>query len=376
MTLTLVSYRLHLYSRRAFQASAVLLLAATAFVTAAAQHRNSHKLRATGVLELGTDSTGTHFIRLTAVTIVDNGRLRDASIAESKPQPMALENGVVYEAQKNGMPVGTLTITNSRESNGIWVAGGRWQLADKPKPKAAPSATPAAGSGDERPRIHRSDNAGSASSPAPSSASTLPAPPATPVPAPAPLDPPEPDRNRPTLRHQATTGQQQPEIENQMLLAQRTGSQTLVAGSDAQFSDSRSYEFPWKPEEKPQVEAKMRKLALAQLPSEKPALTESALRNVTIRSFDLDQSNDAVVVLTAEVAPAPVVPAPKGARGAKGAGAPVPAKPVGRFITLIARFDFDGNPAKLLANVTDASRLDVVPRLELIDAVDVDGDSV
>ena len=36
--------------------------------------------------------------------------------------------------------------------------------------------------------------------------------------------------------------------------------------------------------------------------------------------------------------------------------------------------DIDGNPTRLLASVADAAKLDITPRLELIDAVDVDGD--
>jgi hypothetical protein len=36
--------------------------------------------------------------------------------------------------------------------------------------------------------------------------------------------------------------------------------------------------------------------------------------------------------------------------------------------------DFDGNPQRVAVSVADSSRLDVAPRLELIDAVDVDGD--
>jgi hypothetical protein len=43
---------------------------------------------------------------------------------------------------------------------------------------------------------------------------------------------------------------------------------------------------------------------------------------------------------------------------------------------VIARVDFDGVPQKLSSSVTDSSRLDVAPRLELIDAVDVDGDGL
>jgi hypothetical protein len=375
MTLTRVSHRLHLYSRRGFQASLVLLLAVTAFLTAAAQHRNSHKLRATGLLELVSDSSGAHY-RLTAITILDGGRFRDAGIYESKPRPMALENGVVYEAQKTGVPVGTLTITRSDEKNGVWVAGGFWQVAPKPRPPSAPGAAPAT-PGDDRPIIHRGDKTGSPSGP-PAPSSTPAPPPATPVITPA-SDPPELDPDRPSLRHQGSIAQQRQETENQSVSLQRAGLPTLVAVSDAQFSDSRSYEFGWKPDEKPLVETKMRKLALDQFPGEKPALKDNTLKNVTVRSFDLDQSNDAVVVLMGEVAPAPVASAPKGAKSAKstkGAEVPAPARPATRFITLIARFDLEGNPAKLLVNLTDASRLDVVPRLDLIDAVDVDGDGV
>ena len=45
----------------------------------------------------------------------------------------------------------------------------------------------------------------------------------------------------------------------------------------------------------------MRKLALAQLPRENAQLTPNSLKNVVMRSFDLDMSNDAVMVLSAEI---------------------------------------------------------------------------
>jgi hypothetical protein len=110
----------------------------------------------------------------------------------------------------------------------------------------------------------------------------------------------------------------------------------------------------------------MRKLALAQLPKENAQLNDGSLRNVMIRSFDLDLSNDAVMVLTAEVPGSYLAPGGKAA----------PGKFVSRYITLIARVDFDGVPQRLAVSVTDSSRLDVAPRLELIDAVDVDGDGL
>jgi hypothetical protein len=139
----------------------------------------------------------------------------------------------------------------------------------------------------------------------------------------------------------------------------------MVAVSDTESTEPRSFEFVWKAGEKTQMEAKMRRLALAQLLRENARLTEHSLTNVMIRSFDLDLSNDAVMVLSAEVPNSYVTQANKGA----------PARFVSRYITLIARIDLQGNPQRLAVSVTDSSRLDVAPRLELIDAVDVDGDS-
>src|SRR5258708_17011724 len=136
----------NLYSRRWFQASALLLLGLVTFAGALAQHRNSHKLRATAVLELTTDSSGNTKARLVPVTVLANGRFHDASIYERRPRPMALDNGIVYEAQKSGMPVGYLTITNSQEHGGIWIAAGTRKLALPPRkeePKTAGSTSSA-----------------------------------------------------------------------------------------------------------------------------------------------------------------------------------------------------------------------------------------
>ena len=45
-----------------------------------------------------------------------------------------------------------------------------------------------------------------------------------------------------------------------------------------------------------------------------------------------------------------------------------------QLLTLVARTDIYGNLRKLYSGVTDKFHLDVTPQLELIDAVDVDGD--
>ncbi len=305
---------------------------------------------------------------------------------------MVLDNGVVYEAQKSGMPVGYLTVTNSQEQGGIWIAGGTWKLAlpprkDEPKTATSTSAAPDSSKTDDRPIIRKNNPNAQASTPTPSptpqNTNTPPPPAATP---PATSQPDDPDR--PTLRRQHTTAQQQQEVENQPVTVQTTkrsqsytplqtpagSTQVLAAVSDAQAAETRSYDFVWKAGEQPQIEAKMRKLALEQFPRETPALTGSSLKNVVIHSFDLDLSNDAVVVLTAELPPIAVAGPQKSRRAA--APAPPPAPPVTRYIALIARIDLENNPQKLLVNITDSGHLDVTPRLELIDAVDVDGDGL
>jgi hypothetical protein len=114
------------------------------------------------------------------------------------------------------------------------------------------------------------------------------------------------------------------------------------------------------------MEAKLRRLALAQLPPENAKLGDNSLRNVVIRSFDVDLSNEAVMVLTAEIPGSYMTQSSRSA----------PGKFVSRYITLIARTDYDQNLQRLGVSITDSSRLDVAPRLELIDAVDVDGDGL
>ena len=410
---------MNLYRRSCFRASAVLLLGCFALALSAANFQRStpHKLRATALLELTTDQSGSVTTRLYPITILANGRFHDASIYESRPQPLALGTGVVYEAEKTGVPVGYVTINHASNSVAGWVGQGKWQPArDTTQASSTPKpATPPAAPGDDRPILHRQGEDTQSSQPQ------------TPAPAPASSS----SDDRPVLHRSGDDSNQQggsatqsqpqtesqpesPDDPNRPVLRRRKpptadetdttppppspkppssanppaqsvtpkpaptvtpGTQTYVAVSDAQTSDSRSYEFRWKPGEQEKIESKMRKLALAQLPGESAQLDEHALTNVVIRSFDLDLSNDAVVVITAEVPGGYLAPSAKTRRGTTTAQS-APGKFVSRYIAVIARVDFDGNPQKIASSVTDSSRLDVAPRLELVDAVDVDGDGL
>ncbi len=88
--------------------------------------------------------------------------------------------------------------------------------------------------------------------------------------------------------------------------------------------------------------------------------TDPTFENVQLRVFDLSNNNEPVLVLTANAH----LPQAKGV-GAIG---------VQYVVTLVAREDIYGDLHKAFSNVTDTEHLDVLPRLELIDAVDADGD--
>lgn len=408
---------MNLYRRRTLQASVALLLACViGFTVAGAQRRKPHTLRATAVLEMTTDASGVRTARLVPIIILDEGSFHDAGIYKVSPQPMALDGGVVYEVQKTGQTVGYFTVRKAAKDR-IWTAMGKWQnvnAATKPSatpvpppaniddrpilhhrdgsnasapatPTPAPAATPASpsqatpapvGRSDDRPVLHHPDG-GSSSAPA---ATSTPAPAAAQASQAAQPSEPE-DPNRPTLRHRTPQSASQEDASALQGASsfKAPGTELLVAVSDAQAGDSRSFQFLWKRGEEAEMDAKVRRLAVAQLPHNNTGLpiSERSLTNVVVRSFDLDLSNDAVVVLTAEVSAI----AGTGAKSASASGTrktpPAVATPpphVTRYLTLIARVDMDGNPQRLAASVTDSSRLDVAPRLELIDAVDVDGD--
>jgi len=279
---------------------------------------------------------------------------------------MALDKGIVYEGQTSGIPAGYATILSSTNNKG-WTGLGKWQLAEAKKTPTPPPVT----TGDDRPVLHRGDSSAS-SSPTPSSADSR-----QPAADNAPASTPD-DADRPVLRRRTpekpepqATPQPTPAPAEGVVPAAKPrvftpGTKTYVAVSDNESADTRSFDFKWKAGEEQAMEAKMRKLALAQLPRENAQLNANSLKNVVMRSFDLDLSNDAVIVLSAEI------PGSYLTSGAKGA----PGKFISRYVTVIARVDFDGVPQKLASSVTDSTRLDVAPRLELIDAVDVDGDGL
>jgi hypothetical protein len=89
-------------------------------------------------------------------------------------------------------------------------------------------------------------------------------------------------------------------------------------------------------------------------------LPKPAFEDVNVRFFDLSNSNEPVLVLSAKARPA-------GSNASADADEP-------KEIMLIARTNLEGEVKKLFFSQTDSRHLDQTPRMELIDAVDADGD--
>jgi hypothetical protein len=201
---------------------------------------------------------------------------------------------------------------------------------------------------------------------------------------------------RPTLRRGKPT-QSAPQEDEPVAKADKLGSaggastaaaavplQTMAAISDAGGPDPRPYQFFWKTGEEEEQRKQMLALAAdevraywnarakgaigakppaakAGVPTRKvvskPAQPE--FENVQFHTFDVWGNNQPVMILSAD--------AHLPATGASTAPEPC-------SITLVARTDIYGNLRKLYSGLTDKFHLDVTPRLELIDAVDADGD--
>ncbi len=162
----------------------------------------------------------------------------------------------------------------------------------------------------------------------------------------------------------------------------------VPAISDADGPELRSFAYEWDQGAEDDRRKQMLDLAKAQLLAyidarakgqipAKPAPSRSIARkpaskapvpvfeNVQMRTFDLWGSNQPVLVLSADAH----LPPPT-----SGGAIDVPAAPLQYKIMLATRTDIYGNLHKLYSGVTDRFHLDVNPQLDLIDAVDADGD--
>ena len=400
-------YSPRLYRKAALAVISAVCLAVVAFAQYAKKAPQTKGPRALGVLELAANGKA----HLIAVAIMIDGKFYDAGAYKADPVPMALQRDTVYEAVKTGNSQGLFTVGGALREKDGWIGDGKWRStaqmeADKKKLKAdqeklaqkppeveqrppklkrgiptadktPPSATPPAGSDKPSSTPDKSTPA----SDNPTAASDKSAPPAAPS---ARSDKKQSeasaasssdvDPNRPILRrqlesdttHEQTKSGSEPE-------ALKGPVELIPAISDAGGPDPRPYAYQMKPEEEQGRLKKMLAMASDEVKSRVakaesngssgPKSDKSArpTRDVQLQSsqmqvFDLSNSNEPVLVLTGE------------------GKATTGARDLMYMTTIVAREDIYGDLHKVFAQTTDNQHLDVLPKYELIDAVDADGD--
>jgi hypothetical protein len=385
--------------------------------------------RALGLVEVSSDGNA----RLVPIAIMVDGKFYDAGAYKASPVPLALWSETVYEAEKTGVPQGLFTVGEAmRTGPGNWFGQGKWVPTGSEPKKRHAASKPRMEEEEGPPKLRRADShkPDATAKPAPPAS----APPADEKPPDPKKDPASPgttasstppakddpskdaaagdkaedvsqssdanddDPNRPVLKRgkPETEKSAHPEVGASTGVlrrpiggatkadAKKVTTQSIPAISDAGGPDPRPYSYDIKPDE----EQKYRKgmLALASdallvrikesapsVPAAKPAPRTSATRrsaktpqptfdNVQFRAFDLWNTNEPVFVLTAT------------AHIPQSASAPSDSANDPYYVTLVAKKNIYDELRKLYAGVTDPRHLDQTPRLELVDAVDADGD--
>ena len=338
--------------------------------------------RAMGLIEI--DPKG--HAHLLPVTIMIDGKFYDASVYKADPVPMALQPGTVYEGVKSGISQGLFTMTNPVPQNG-WLGLGIWKTEDqieaereKSQVRTAKLAEKPADDfkGGGPPRLSRTPE-GAHPKPAeiPKPAETSPAQPATddsdrpvlkkstPAPgtAPASVD----DSGRPVLRRQDPgQAEEQTKIEPDSTPLQGKLS-VIPAISDADGPQPRPYTYQTKPEEDQDFMKKMSAMAADDVKRRaemlsgdegkkaKSSASTPEFHDQQLKVLDISGTNEAVLIYSATAA--------------------LPWRADLQFSTVVvARQDIYGDLHKVFAHTTDNNHLDMQPRYEFIDAVDVDGD--
>lgn len=360
--------------------------------------------RALGLIELAANGKA----HLIPIMIMDEGKFYDASAYKASPVPMALGWGTVYEGVRTGVSQGLFTVTAAFRGKDTWIGDGKWQsaaeIAAAASKKPAAASKPSIEEKDAPPVLRRSNSENPKSSePGSSQPTPQPTPAGTPPAASAPAasapaasapatDPFENDPNRPVLRH----GKPAPRASDQDFGTSTTAAKTpppalsgqlqlIPAISDAGGPEPRPYAYSLKPEEEQkfrtrmlalaadEVRARARQLAAETVGGPKSSGSSSrrgrnpasqtpqpSFEDVQLRVFDLSNSNEPILVLTTKARMTEV------------------AKPsrsdLQYYVILVARNDLYGQLHKAFSDVSDSQHLDVSPRFDLIDAVDVDGD--
>ncbi len=399
------------------------------------QPKKGSTLRAVAVLEWTGSPGKPSASRLIPITVYDGDRLHDGTLYLSQPQPLALQNGVEYELQSAGKPVGIFDLYSAGHNQvgefNSWLGYGAWKPLPKPAPPTfntsgltvtglnedepvllrkhpkgsdssatAPSTSGGTGPVDpNRPTLRRRVDAADSTTPATQPGGTGPVdpdrptlhhlPPATTTASSCPsreTGPNLPDPNRPRLTYGKPKSLATADLE---LKGNPPRMQQMVAVSDPTTAMPHPWTYSWpSPFDEANARRALEAFARAALtPPARPApatapkgkTRTSQPHSLTPLAPPMRLANESFRSFELEYGAAPTMvfsasTPPPDAPTLDANGQPIPPPPE-RFVTLIAQPDLYGNPILLKRVVTDAAHLDETPRLRLIDAVDAMGDN-
>jgi hypothetical protein len=356
------------YSYRKSKIFAILVIAVTLALPAFGQYGKSSEavLRGTAVMESGEGGW-----RLIPVCIFSAGKFYDADFYQSSPVPMSLIDGTIYEVQKSGTPVGTFNVNNVVRSGAVWYGLGNYtDFADTAKQQSAKAkgTIDLKDSGpDDRPVLKRN-------TPAPKPEA------AAPTPTRNDTETANTDPDRPILKRgtQAPPAAVAGPNEDPTAMAERIrrSKELNVAVSDPSLRATRPFVYEWDEPQKKQLAEAMAKLAATELskvakargltfgPKDKIEFSDSS-----IHAYDVDYSNNPQVVYTAKL-----IPSTRQVAGLSKDNASEVMRG-GIYVTAVARVNYNGELERIFAEVSDPRDLNTYPRMELVDAVDVDSDN-
>lgn len=388
------------------------------------QQESAGHLRATAVLEYTGDLKDPKANRLIPIAVWDGTQYQPGGLYLAEPAPLAVLTGTQYELEVAGQPKGFFDIRDAENIGGLWVGVGTWQAppvvvrrpksqhmpqvvkdydADKPHFAHRPADESSSGAGTQesttaknappvdpdRPTLHErpggssqgsgsnSDSgAGSAGNPAPdvdpdrptlhthhASNSTA-----------ASTAQPAVDPDRPRLGY-GKPAEQEKIDKADALFGVPSDMQQIAGVSDARSTEHESYTYSWaNPDDENKMKADLEIIAAQAVAPPPPAQPAPAaahtsthtrrhkaalppapklpdLTDETFHAYGLSFGGGATMIFSARTVDTPA-----------------------RYVTIVAQPDFYGKPQVLLKQVTSDNRLDVTPRLQLIDAVDTEGD--
>jgi hypothetical protein len=348
-------------------------------------------------------------VRLFPVSIFLDGKFYDARFYYAKPVPLALYDETEYIALTDGMPSGVFTVHRAKQipESSIWWGEGDWKPGATGE--SAPKTTARKSEDKERPTLHNpketaDDKSGptlkgkdtskttdSSKTSEPPKADDDPDRPVLRKPTEANAQPqvkispsemvpkmPAEDPDRPMLSRKQPAKKMEEPMPVTAPKAGIPGAKYVVAISDPDTMNNRPYDYTWSPADRKKWTEQLTKLgmeAARKYAAEHPRLQflpTAKFAEANLRAVDIDYSNAPYVVFTGRIDPSVVPFVTKTKAGAQDANPPLMAT---IYVTLVARVNYQGELNRLMTVTADSTHLDLNPRLDLIDAVDADGDN-